>query len=250
MAQTKDQKVEEEQVAAPALSPLEQRMADAFASLEAQVTKAEEEKGKAKPVSDFARVIGGVLGKVSTFDEEANSAIAAALGTDGIGLLVTSVDSLRALATALGGKGEDADREAGDMSANSIRALVTAHLLDPAQEETATALLARWDATKPGKARKSGGSSSTDTKRVTPLGFSVRITCQEVGCDWSASCSKDDLNSIRRQGQVHARDKHQNVDITRGHESHKMLTEALGKVMHDGSASQDGGKFIVSKVAD
>lgn len=231
------------------------RVADAFDTLAALCEKAEAAKDAPKPVQDFTKAVGKLTAYVDGMNGSAAAVVEAlmAAGEDIPNRWQQALSELRVISSALVTKGEDVDREEGDRKAKALRSMVDAELLEDDDVDPAKELVERWSKSAPSKGGRTSSGSST-SKDIAPLGFTVQVACQKTGCEWSARTSQDNLNSIRRQAQVHS-DKVHGQPMVNGEPLHQGITEALcsvgmsGRFERKDAVAAEGGSFTVTRVA-
>lgn len=227
------------------MSTLQERIDLSFATLEDMVTKAEASKEENQSVREFAAKVNGLVKYVDNLNGSAGQ-IVEALG-DHAQSWSDVIDNLRTIGAQVS-KSSGLDRSAGDESVNALKVLSGAPLFafddTPELKAKADDLIARWATSAPTKSTRGDGSGTP----VPELGFTVAVSCQVQGCGHRATTSKDNLNSIRRQAQVHARDTHKVLAVDRGSEFHRGITEALKLVMEGNGNAAEGGNFMVARV--
>lgn len=228
------------------------RVQEAFDTLDALCVASEAAKDAPKPVQDFTNAIGKLIGYVENMNGSASDVVAALLdaGEDLPTRWQDTYSALQVIRGALSIKGEDVNRSAGDIKAKALRSMIEAEMLDETDVEPAQVLVERWAKSAP---KKSGGSSGgSSTTPVAPLGFKVTVSCQKQGCAWHANTEQDNLNSIRRQAQVHS-DKQHGQPMVSGQPLHAGITEALctvgmkGKYETKAANAAEGGGFTVTR---
>lgn len=225
------------------------RVEEAVTELESAVASIE----KVQAVHESAKAVAKVLDRLSkTADEmtdETKSALTKALGEDGLGIWSGIIDGVRVIMPLIGGG--DGGGDVDDGPARRIKAMFSGEVFDllgdKAIEDRATKALEAWGEVAKTK-RGSGGRDGSHA--ANPLGFTVKVICEHAGCEWNATTTKDNLNSIRHQAIKHSRDVH-NVDVKAGEgaggELHKGLTDALDSAMHKGKPNTQGGGFRVAR---
>ena len=224
---------------------------EALDALTGLVDVAEAQKDQGKPVAEFTRkarsLVDAFSGNVDLLPGLAGEG-ALAYATDSIDRLVLLVD-------ALAPSSEEVDRAEGDAKANALRMLVSANMVTDAEVRSSIeSLVGRWDASKGKRASASGGSGSSSARG--PLGFTVTLKCEHAGCAWTNSTGADNLNSLRRQAQIHEKDTHTNPEFVQGNARYVGLTDALASVgmyakgRDIGSAkTAQGGGYLVTRSA-
>lgn len=229
------------------------RVQDAFTTLETLCGMAEAAKDAPKPVADFTKAIGKLTQYVDGMNGSAAAVVEALVEKELAQRWQVVLADLREISTTLVSTGEVIDREEGDRKAKALASMVDAELLDDDDVEPAKVLVDRWRKSAPGKSTGSKSAESSTSKDIAPLGFTVQVACQKQGCGWSARTSQDNLNSIRRQAQVHS-DKVHGQPMVNGEPLHAGITEALCTVGMSGryevksADAAEGGNFTVTRV--
>lgn len=139
------------------------------------------------------------------------------------------------------------DREQGDKLARKMQSALEGEWLEDEEEEEAVrAMLTRWAATAPKvvKRGRPAGSGESATRTAT-LPFTVRVVLEANG---ATIHDNTDKNSARDAAlKQYAKVKGERPK--KGHPIWEGLNEALIAVIEKGSASAQGGGFIVSRAA-
>lgn len=139
------------------------------------------------------------------------------------------------------------DRTEGDKLARKMQSALEGEWLEDEEEEEAVgAMLGRWQATAP-KVVKRGrpANNGEGTTRTATLPFTVRVVLE---ANKATIHDNTDLNSAR-DAALKQYKALKGERPKKGHAVWQGLTDALTAVIEKGSASAQGGGFIVSKAA-
>lgn len=227
-----------------------------LARIYALVTKAEESKDKAHPVSDLRSRVDAVGALVKALPAGDSWVLVENLGgadSDAYKATTKALDALGALSDLLSPLTETVDRSEGDRLVNAWENIKASHvegMFTPEDLPKGDALVTRWRASVPEtKSTGAGGSrrvkAEGETPTFSPLGFRVSYKCQQCGKTFSTRT--DNLNSARNECIKHSKNAHGAL-IGNGTTDFDQLGKALVLVgmSPTGSLSADGKGSVSS----